>query len=42
MTALTKQPENINPLADVQFRFDVSAIPKTSFFVQSVNLPGVS
>ena len=42
MTSLTEQPKNINPLADVQFRFDVSAIPKTSFFVQSVNLPGVS
>ena len=42
MTSLTEQPKNINPLADVQFRFDVAAIPKTSFFVQSVNLPGVS
>ena len=42
MTALAKQPENINPLADVQFRFDVAAIPKTSFFVQTVNLPGIT
>ena len=42
MTSLTDQPENINPLADVQFRFDVAALPKTSFFVQSVNLPGVA
>ena len=42
MTALTKQPENINPLADVQFRFVVDALPKTTFFIQTVNLPGVS
>ena len=42
MSALTEQPKNINPLADVQFRFDVAAIPKTSFFVQTVNLPGIT
>ena len=42
MTSLTDQPENINPLADVQIRFDVAALPKTSFFVQTVNLPGVT
>ena len=42
MTSLTDQPKNINPLADVQFRFDISALPNTSFFIQTVNLPGVS
>ena len=42
MTSLTEQPKNIHPLADVQFRFDVAAIPKTSFFVQTVNLPGIT
>ena len=42
MTALTEQPKNINPLADVQFKFDVAALPNTSFFIQTVNLPGVS
>ena len=42
MTSLTEQPKNINPLADVQFKFDVSALPNTSFFIQTVNLPGVS
>ena len=42
MTSLTEQPKNINPLADVQFKFDVAALPNTSFFIQSVNLPGVS
>ena len=42
MASLTEQPKNINPLADVQFKFDVSALPNTSFFIQTVNLPGVS
>ena len=34
MTSLTDQPKNINPLADVQFKFDVAALPNTSFFIQ--------
>jgi len=42
MTALTEQPKNINPLSDVQFKFDVAALPNTSFFIQTVNLPGVT
>ena len=42
MTALTDQPKNINPFADVQFKFDVAALPNTSFFIQTVNLPGIS
>ena len=42
MTSLTDQPKNINPLAEVQFRFDIGALPNTSFFIQSVNLPGVT
>ena len=42
MASLTEQPKNINPLADVQFKFDVSALPNTSFFIQTVNLPGVT
>ena len=42
MTSLTEQPTNINPLADVQFKFDVSALPNTSFFIQTVNLPGIT
>jgi hypothetical protein len=42
MASLTEQPRNINPLADVQFKFDVSALPNTSFFIQTVNLPGVT
>ena len=42
MTSLTDQPKNINPLADVQFKFDVAALPNTTFFIQTVNLPGVT
>ena len=42
MTSLTDQPKNINPLADVQFKFDISALPNTSFFIQTVNLPGIT
>ena len=42
MTSLTEQPTNINPLADVQFKFDVSALPNTTFFIQTVNLPGIT
>ena len=42
MTSLTDQPKNINPLADVQFKFEIAALPNTSFFVQTCNLPGIS
>ena len=42
MTSLTEQPKNINPLADVQFKFEIAALPNTSFFIQTVNLPGVT
>ena len=42
MSALASQPKNINPLADVQFKFDVAALPNTSFFIQTVNLPGIA
>ena len=42
MASLREQPKNINPLADVQFKFDVSALPNTSFFIQTVNLPGIA
>ena len=42
MASLTEQPKNINPLADVQFKFEIAALPNTSFFVQTCNLPGVS
>jgi len=42
MASLVNQPKNMNPLADVQFKFDIAALPETSFFVQTVSLPGIS
>ena len=42
MASLAEQPKNINPLSDVQFKFDVAALPNTSFFVQTCSLPGIS
>ena len=42
MASLVNQPKNMNPLADVQFKFDIAALPETSFFVQTVALPGIS
>ena len=42
MVSLAEQPKNINPLADVQFKFDIAALPTTSFFVQTCNLPGIA
>ena len=42
MVSLAEQPKNINPLADVQFKFTVTALPNTTFFIQTVNLPGIA
>ena len=42
MASLAQQPKNINPLADVQFKFEIAALPGTTFFVQTCNLPGVT
>ena len=42
MASLAQQPKNINPLADVQFKFEIDALPNTSFFIQTVNLPGIA
>ena len=42
MTVLTEQPKNMNLLADIQFKFDVGALPNTSFFLQGVNVPGIT
>ena len=42
MATLAEQPKNINPLADVQFKFTVTALPNTTFFIQTVNLPGIA
>ena len=42
MASLVNQPKNMNPLADVQFKFDIAALPETSFFVQTATLPGIT
>ena len=40
--ALNDQVKNINPLTEVQFKFELTAYPATTFFVQTVNLPGLT
>jgi len=40
--ALNDQVKNINPLTEVQFKFELRDFPATTFFVQTVNLPGVT
>ena len=42
MASLVNQPKNMNPLADVQFKFDIAALPNVTFFVQSTALPGIT
>ena len=42
MASLANQPKNMNPLADVQYKFDIAALPETSFFVQTASLAGIS
>lgn len=42
MAGLRDQPKNMNLLADVQFKFELDALPNTTFFVQSTALPGVT
>ena len=38
----TNQPENVNYLSPVGFRFNVDILPNTNWFITSANLPGVS
>ena len=40
--ALNNQVKNINPISEVQFKFELIDFPATTFFVQTVNLPGVA
>ena len=42
MASLAEQPENINYLTNVQFKFELVDYPGVTFFVQGVNLPGLS
>ena len=42
MASLANQPKNINYLTNVQFKFELVDYPGVTFFVQGVNLPGLS
>jgi len=42
MTALDSIPENKNFLSPFLFKFQVRKMPNVNFFLQSVNIPGVS
>lgn len=42
MTALTRTPQNTNPLQPTKFLLTFARIPNTQFFCQEVNIPGVS
>lgn len=42
MTALTRAPQNTNPLQPTKFLLTFARIPNTQFFCQEVNIPGVS
>ena len=40
--ALNDQVKNVNPITEVQFKFEIVDRPATTFFVQTVNLPGLT
>ena len=42
MASLAEQPDNINYLTNVQFKFELNGYPGVSFFIQTCNLPGLS
>ena len=42
MASLAEQPKNINYLTGVQFKFELVGFPEINFFIQGVNLPGLS
>lgn len=42
MTALDNTPANINFLSPVSFEFMVKRLPTVNFFVQTVDLPGIT
>ena len=42
MASLAEQPKNINYLTNVQFKFELVGYSEINFFVQGVNLPGLS
>ena len=42
MSAVTNQPTNQNFLSQLGFKFQVKKLPNTNYFVQSINLPGLT
>ena len=42
MASLAEQPNNINYLTGVQFKFELVGYPGVGFFIQTCNLPGLS
>ena len=42
MALLSEQPDNINYLTGVQFKFELVDYPEVGFFIQTCNLPGLS
>ena len=42
MTALTRTPQNTNPLQPTKFLLTFARIPTTQYFCQEVNIPGVT
>jgi hypothetical protein len=42
MTALNETPTNTNLLSPLVFKFQIKRAPEVTFFVQNVNLPGIS
>ena len=40
--AFLNQPDNINLVSPVGFRFNIEYLPQTNWFLTSVNLPGIS
>ena len=38
----TRQPDKMDYASPVQFRFKIAKLPQVEFFIQTVNLPGIS
>ena len=38
----TRQPSKMDYASPVQFRFKIAKLPQVEFFIQTVNLPGIS
>ena len=38
----TRQPDKMDYASPIQFRFKIAKLPEVEFFVQTVNLPGIS